>query len=105
VVENSEPRRFIQAHTLFRDVNKRIRELTRSSRFDGPTLFLCECDQEACVDTVGLTLEEFEAIRWRENVYVVTVGHERPEVEWVIEKTPRFVLVKRFDAAPVGDVL
>jgi hypothetical protein len=95
ILSKPEPTGRIRARAVFREVNKRIRDLTRSGRFDGPTQFLCECDDPACVATIELTLEEFEAIRWRENVYIVKAGHERPHGEWIIEKTLRFVLVKR----------
>jgi hypothetical protein len=94
-VQKSEARSVSGARAVFREVNKRIRDLPGAARFDGPALFLCECDDRACDATVELTLEEFEAIRWRENVYIVSVGHERPDAERIIEKTPRFVLVEK----------
>ena len=80
---------------MVREINKRIRDPLCAGPVDRRTLFLCECETDGCVGTVELTLEEFEAIRWRGHVHVVSVGHERPDAERIIEATPRFVLVER----------
>jgi len=48
--------------TMFRSVNERIRELTRSWDVDELVYFVCECGDERCTRPVGLTLDAFERI-------------------------------------------
>jgi hypothetical protein len=80
-------------HERVRKVNDRIRTVAESSRLDAPTLFICECGRRGCTETIELELEEFEAIRWREHVYVVAPGHERADRDRVLEEHDGFELV------------
>jgi len=48
--------------TMFRAVNERICELTRSWELDEVVYFVCECGDEGCARPVGLALEAFERI-------------------------------------------
>ena len=85
--------RLVRSQILFREVNERVLESVGS--LEGPLEFLCECSNEDCIETVALHLEEYEAIRSHPNLFVVTAGHEIPEVERVIDQGEGYVLVKK----------
>ena len=91
--------RLAKNEALFRDVNERVREIDeRQAVATGPdTLwdFLCECGHADCTQPISLRLSEYERARSDPVVFAVVPGHERPEVERVIQKSERFVLVEK----------
>lgn len=63
-------------------------------------LFICECRLAGCVDTVSLTVEEYERIRTHPNRYAGAPGHLDPAVERVVEGTTgRFEVVEKVEQA------
>ena len=59
------------------------------------TDYLCECSATTCIESIELTSDEYKRARRRPTVFVLVPGHERIEVERVIEKTERFMLVEK----------
>ena len=91
--------RLAKNETLFRDVNERVREIDERQGVATGTEtlwdFLCECGHVDCTQPISLTLEEYERARSSPVVFAVLPGHERPEVEQVLEENERFVLVEK----------
>ena len=88
--------RLVRSQILFREVNERLRETLGS--FEGPLEFLCECSNENCTETVGLEVEDYERIRSNANLFLVATGHERLEVDRVVDQGPGHLLVEKFVA-------
>jgi hypothetical protein len=66
------------AHTesVFREANEQIAERRAElDSLDGPTPFLCECDDDACTAILRLTQEEYEQVRGESTCFVVVPGH------------------------------
>jgi hypothetical protein len=85
--------RFVRNQILFREVNERIRETIGSA---GTTAeFLCECSNEDCIESLVLDLSEYERIRSDANLFVIVPGHERLEVDRVIDQGRGYVLVEK----------
>jgi hypothetical protein len=81
---------------LFREVNERVREVAApllGARKEGE--FLCECGHEACIETIRLDLEEYEAVRASPHRFVMVPGHQDGKVEAPVEGNGRFVVVER----------
>jgi hypothetical protein len=81
---------------LFREVNERVRELAApllTAREEGE--FLCECGNEACIETIRLDLEEYEAARASPHRFVMVPGHEDGIGEATVQANARFVVVER----------
>jgi hypothetical protein len=85
--------KLVRNQLLFREVNERLRETIGA--FEGPLEFLCECSQEDCIETVGLALEEYERTRSHSNHFVVVAGHERIELERVVDQGQGYLLVEK----------
>jgi hypothetical protein len=87
------------AHTeaLFRDVNERIAE--SAERFDARDAeFVCECADPACVERVPATLDQYEEVRSDGTHFLLSPGHEVPEVERVVRQPQRrSVVVEKFN--------
>jgi hypothetical protein len=78
--------------SLFREVNERIEDLSRSAA--SPS-FICECADESCDASMALTLEEYERVRSDANRFAVLPGHQLAAVEEVVEGTDRYVVVAK----------
>jgi len=82
---------------LLREVNERVREVAApllGARKEGE--FLCECGHEACIETIRLDVEEYEAVRASPHRFVMVPGHQDGKVEATpVQGNGRFVVVER----------
>jgi hypothetical protein len=85
---------------LWREVNERIRAVAETS---GNIEFLCECADMNCIETLKLSVGEYERIRSSPTRFPIAVGHEIPEVENVVEVSGGYAVVeKKGEAAEVS---
>ncbi len=84
---------------LFREINERISELSTLVGREGAKLFVCECSREECVDPLELTVPQYENVRADGGRFVVVDGHELDEVERVVERHARYIVVEKFGEA------
>ena len=84
--------RIARNETLLREVNERVKEVIPA---EGGIQFICECGDEACVEQVTLSVEEYERVRSDPVEFFVKPGHQVPEVEDVVEEHARFLLVRK----------
>jgi hypothetical protein len=93
--------RQVKNHVLLRDLNGRILKVSKAESLDlstdgnHETGFVCECGREGCIETVSLTVNEYEAVRSSDTVFVVLPGHETPEVMDTLLTNERFSLVEK----------
>ncbi|MGE5690745.1 MAG: hypothetical protein ACM33B_09330 [Pseudomonadota bacterium] len=92
-----------QNEALFREVNERIAEITDAHDVSPsePVSFVCECSALSCGGQVTLTLEEYRRARARRRVFVVVPGHERLDIERVVERAEGWSLVEKLGEAGV----
>ena len=90
--------RLAENESRFRAVNERIDELGKTAPWSKTTDYVCECSDTACFKTIELTNDEYERARSRPTVFVLVPGHQRPEIERVIEENERFLLVEKLVA-------
>jgi hypothetical protein len=83
--------RLVRNQMLFREVNERVREAVAHR---GYTEFVCECSNEDCGDTLGLDIGEYERVRSKPNLFLVASGHERLEVDRVVDQGNGYLLVE-----------
>jgi hypothetical protein len=93
-------RRLAKNEALFREVNEAIERIA-SEHGDDPHLyeFLCECSDRGCTDPVRLTIREYEQVRAKGDRFAIVAGHEDTEVEAVVERFDRYVLVEKHGEA------
>jgi hypothetical protein len=89
--------RIARTEALFRDVNERIAE--SAGRFNaGDAEFVCECANPACAERVPATLDQYEEVRSDGTHFLLSPGHELPEVERVVKRPHRrSVVVEKFN--------
>jgi predicted NBD/HSP70 family sugar kinase len=89
-------RRLAKNEALFRGVNEKVTEVKGEvGDPDAPIEIVCECGREGCLEQVVVTLAEYERVRAAPTHFVVRHGHELAEVERVVERTDRFVVIEK----------
>ena len=85
---------------LFREVNENIAQLEEGF---GDTVtepaFLCECAQNGCTEQLGVDLENYQRVREEPTRFFVIPGHQRPELERVVETHRDYLVVEKIGEA------
>ena len=84
---------------VFREVNERIAALSGQLSEIGVSLFICECSDSACAESLEITPAEYEQVRAHGARFVVVPGHQLAEVERVVDGTSRFLVVETVGSA------
>ena|SRR5919204_6296866 len=96
--------RLAKNEALLREVNERIHEVGERLQVlpDDELLdFRCECGRPECESAVPMTADEYEHVRSDNDRFAVVPGHEKDEIERVVERTDRYLIVdKRPEAEP-----
>jgi hypothetical protein len=82
---------------VFRRVNEEVAGLGQGG--DGVFSFVCECAEAACVERIELRLDEYEAVRADPRRFLLKPGHERGELERVVERRDGYVVVEKLGDA------
>jgi|tagenome__1003787_1003787.scaffolds.fasta_scaffold17066201_1 hypothetical protein len=83
--------------SLFREVNERIDELNDGGVGEVPR-YVCECLDTECVEQLAIPHDEYERIRRHPTEFFVIPGHELLEVEEVVHREDRWLVVRKLGA-------
>jgi hypothetical protein len=98
---NERERRLGENEVLYREVNERVRELHVGFGFDAQLIeFVCECARVECTERIRLSQAEYEHVRESGRRFALVNGHQVPDVEDVVERTDRFVVVEKRPGGP-----
>jgi hypothetical protein len=88
----------------FRALNERLQEQAGTWQAgDGELDLVCECGNEDCTAAIELSPTEYEAVRAVVTQFVLLRGHERPEIEDVVDGDETWLVVrKRGEAAEIA---
>jgi len=90
-----------RAQSMLREINERIRDLSAPSLY---VEFVCECPDEACLELVPMTLEDYNAVRRFPSHFLMRPGHYDPLVERVVRNEGTFCVVELFGEAGIAAV-
>jgi len=81
--------------------SRRVNEaIERGAQGTGTAVFVCECGNLGCSETVALTISAYEEVRSGFERFLVVPGHEIEEIEDVVERHGSYLVVaKRNDEA------
>jgi hypothetical protein len=91
---DSRKRRIAENEAIWRQIN----ELAPPEPGSMSSVF-CECGRTDCAEHITVTAQEYERARASTTTFVVTPGHEYPEVEQVVARTDRHLLVEKHGVA------
>lgn len=84
---------------LFREVNERVAEVAEHFIEVESTAeyfkFTCECGSATCTEQIAMTMVEYEALRAVPTHFAVVDGHDLPEIERVVERHQRYLVVEK----------
>lgn len=84
---------------VFREINEGIERGQWPGEEDSPVSFRCECARLGCNELIELSLREYERVRANPRRFILLPGHERLDVEKVVERNPGYVVVEKIEAA------
>lgn len=73
-----------------RGINKRLRDVAELDS----SVFICECNDGDCVDTLELSLKEYDRIRSVPAWFVLMPGHADPALDLLVDENDEFVVVE-----------
>jgi hypothetical protein len=100
-MERQGKQRVAMNEATFRKVNEGMQEGQGAS---GLLSFVCECGRLRCTRIIQLTREEYEAVRANPRRFAVVEGHELPEVEEVVDRDDRYLVVEKV-GDPVSEIV
>lgn len=92
-MDDVSKQRAFRNEAVFRNVNEQIDELAREPAAPG---YVCECADSSCTQTVQMRHGDYQAVRaGGERRFFVVPGHERPEIERVVERRETYLVVEK----------
>jgi hypothetical protein len=86
---------------ILRTVNERIQEVNDSFATVTDTFeIVCECSDLGCVTQVSITKAAYEHVRADPELFIVAPGHEKPEVERMVEERAAYNVVRKRPGPP-----
>jgi len=83
---------------IFRAVNERLEALIEEAGLAEEKLdLLCECGSAECTHRLKMSLEAYEHLRADSTTFAVIPGHERLEVEAIVEQGDGYNVVRKLD--------
>jgi hypothetical protein len=61
---------------------------------------VCECGREACDRIIAITLTEYDRVRANPLQFVVAPGHVVEDVDRVVDRAERYVVVAKREGTP-----
>jgi hypothetical protein len=82
----------------FRSANERLGDLVGDRVDSEQTIpFLCECPDDECLDTVSVTLREYEDVHSHPQRFLVMSGHPTTASERIVEDRDGHWIVEKGD--------
>jgi hypothetical protein len=91
--------RVARNEAIFREINEGIRRGRWPGEEDSISSFRCECASLGCTQMLALTFREYEHVREHPRRFLVMPGHERLDVELVVETRPTYLVVEKIGEA------
>jgi hypothetical protein len=94
---NERTRRVGLNEAVFREINDQVESLNRglADISDNQMHIVCECGDLGCVERLVVPLPTYEEIRSDSALFFVTPGHDKPDVEDVVEQTDAYDVVRK----------
>ena len=82
-----------------REVNEAIESGLWPDERDEIVRMRCECGSHECIAFIDVHVAEYEDVRRHPRRFCIASGHQIPEVEAVVGRTPRYIVVEKTGGA------
>jgi hypothetical protein len=86
-------RRIAENEQRFRIFNEQVRAVR--AELHAESEFACECGDQACMEPMNLSPQDYQQVRRDARWFAVLPGHDRPDVERVLERHPGHLVVQK----------
>jgi hypothetical protein len=93
-----EAQRTAQREVISKDVNDKLVE-GLGIEADGTVSVLCECGSDGCDEWLSVSAQDYAATQDDDTLFVVAVGHERPEFERIVERNTAYLVIEKVGRA------
>lgn len=94
-------RRIGENEAVYRTINERIEALNESFGTLAESMtIVCECGELSCAQQIELDPGTYERVRSDPTLFVAVPGHEIEDVEDVVERTERYVILRKHPGTP-----
>jgi hypothetical protein len=91
--------RIVHNEELFREVNAHIAELEERISVAGELIpLICECANTGCATQIDVEQATFREVRKSPSRFLVAPGHQRADVETVVERGTGYLIVEKHDS-------
>lgn len=98
---NERKRRIGENEAIFRSFNEQVRSISSTFTVPAESLtIVCECGTRRCTDQFRIPPDEYARVREDPVLFVVKPGHDLPEAETVVERTPTYWVVQKHPGLP-----
>jgi 5-bromo-4-chloroindolyl phosphate hydrolysis protein len=96
-VADERAERLARNESRFREINERVEHDLEPilEQQDELIPFVCECGRPSCTQAIELSVAEYEAVRGDPTRFIVVDGHEISDVEDVVERHDRYLVVQK----------
>jgi hypothetical protein len=91
-MDSAGKQRIAMNEATFRKVNE---GMEAGQDPDGLLTFVCECGRLGCNKLIQLRRAEYEGLRANPRTFAIVEGHEIPDVEDVVGRTDRYIVVEK----------
>jgi hypothetical protein len=92
--------RLTHNETTARQINEGVEGSNAPAAASDTIRIMCECGQLECLQVLAITIAEYEGVRRDPRTFAVSKDHVMPEIEDIVEKTDRFVVVRKREGFP-----
>ena len=89
----------VEQETIKRQVNDAIERGLWPGEEDDVVRMRCECGRFDCADFLAIRAADYEWVRSDGRRFLITPGHEKPEIEHVVARRSGYFVVQKDGAA------
>jgi hypothetical protein len=95
-------RRLKENEVIFQQANQGVADfIIEDSKTPNPVIdFYCECSDINCRERISLTPDRYHQLHKTERYFIAKEGHDIPEIERIVSKHNRFIVVEKYGEIP-----
>jgi hypothetical protein len=101
-MDDGRARRVGRNEAIFREINEQVDAINRglADITDNQMHIVCECGDLLCVERLVVPLSRYEEVRSDPALFFIKAGHDKPDVEDVVEQADAFEVVRKKAGVP-----
>jgi hypothetical protein len=101
-MDDGRARQVGRNEAVFREVNEQVDSINRglAAISDNQMHIVCECGDLLCVERLVVAVTRYEEIRADSALFFIKPGHDKPDVEDVVDRADGYDVVRKHPGVP-----